>query len=468
MGGSNQDAAAAPLKTVFVGDRATAKQLRKARLVVVEGPDKGKELVISKETIRIGRAAVNDLILTDTSVSGLHMELSSAEHGYKIHDNGSTNGTWFGELQILDGLLPHTANFRVGSTRLKVEPLDEVVEIPLSKSDRLDMVVGTSVRMREIFATLEKVAPSELTVHIEGQTGTGKERVAHAIHNLSRRAGKPFVVQDCGAIPKELVESILFGHEKGAFTGAQSQHKGCFEQADGGTIFLDEIGELDLAMQPKLLRVLETHELKRVGGDRTIKSDVRVIAATNRDLRAMVEAGEFREDLYFRLSVIQVHLPPLRERREDIPLLAREFAKEVASYRGDAAPIAFSPEALARLGDHDWPGNVRELKNVIERAASLCDGPEITVDDLAFQPIGSVAVVGGPGENLVQSTFEGIAFKQAKAQVLDRFELAYLSEVIERHEGNISRAAAEAGLTRFHLRELLKKHGLQPTRGRKS
>jgi DNA-binding NtrC family response regulator len=289
--------------------------------------------------------------------------------------------------------------------------------------------------------------------------------VAHALHNLSRRATRPFVVQDCGAIPKDLVESILFGHEKGSFTGAHSQHRGCFEQAAGGTLFLDEIGELDLAMQPKLLRVLETREIKRVGGDRTVKVDVRVVAATNRDLRDMVEQGRFREDLYFRLSVIQISLPSLRERKEDVSILAREFLRDIGERRGLGGPLGMSSDALGSLESHAWPGNVRELRNVIERAASLADGPEISSADLAFQPVGSVAVVGGPGESLVKDGFEGLSFKEAKASILDRFELAYLSEAIQRHTGNISRAAADAGLTRFHLRELLKKHGIQPRRG---
>ncbi len=236
--------------------------------------------------------------------------------------------------------------------------------------------------MREIFATLEKVSPSELTVMITGETGTGKELIARGIHNASPRRQKPFVVLDCGAIPRDLIESTLVGHEKGSFTGAGGQYRGCFEQAQGGTIFLDEIGELDIGLQPKLLRVLEQREIKRVGGDRTVKVDVRVLAATNRDLRAMVNQGTFREDLYFRLSVIHVELPPLRERREDIAALAHHFLREVASRRGTT--MSLSPDAVHAITSHPFPGNVRELRNVVERVASLASGPVITSSDLVF------------------------------------------------------------------------------------
>src|SRR5262249_49756135 len=223
------------------------------------------------------------------------------EDGYRLVDLESRNGTYIGELRVREVYLAPGMSFRVGQTELRFQTAEDIVEIALSKGGSFDRVIGGSVALREIFATLEKVAPSELTVLITGETGTGKELIARGIHNASSRRGKSFVVLDCGAIPKDLIESTLFGHEKGSFTGAIGQHRGCFEQANGGTIFLDEIGELDLGLQPKLLRVLEQREIKRVGGDRTIKVDVRVLAATNRDLRGMVNQGTFREDLYFRL-----------------------------------------------------------------------------------------------------------------------------------------------------------------------
>jgi transcriptional regulator with GAF, ATPase, and Fis domain len=305
---------------------------------------------------------------------------------------------------------------------------------------------------------------------VTGETGTGKEMIARGIHQASPRKPKPFVVLDCGAIPKDLIESTLFGHEKGSFTGAVAQHQGCFEQAHGGTIFLDKIGELDINLQPKLLRVLENRELKRVGGDRVIKIDVRVVAATNRDLRQMVNASTFREDLYFRLSVIHVELPPLRERKVDIPALADVFLREIAGRR--YMSMAFAGDAVATLQAHSWPGNVRELKNVVERAASLAEGSLVQKSDLMFNrdttPRASSGANGGAqraggGGGAAMPAPEigpGLDFKEAKQRVVDAFEGAYLKQLLERHDGNITRSAQEAGLTRYHLRELLKRHGL--------
>jgi len=315
------------------------------------------------------------------------------------------------------------------------------------------------VGMREIFASLERVAPSELTVLISGETGTGKELVARAIHRYSRRAEKPYVTQDCSAIPRELIESTLFGHEKGSFTGAVGQHHGCFEQAHMGTIFLDEIGELDLSLQPKLLRVLETKEIKRVGGDRNLDVDVRVVAATNRDIRAMINQGTFREDLYFRLSVIHVELPPLRDRRDDIPVLVRVFLDQLSErwFPGEGKRFEVTPEAMERLCSHPWPGNVRELRNTVERAASLADGTLLGPADFRVQarPTTSAA----PSSAIAQVPL-GMEFKDAKQKVVDQFEVAFLSALLEKHKGNITRCAQEAGLTRYHLRELLKRHGI--------
>jgi DNA-binding NtrC family response regulator len=311
--------------------------------------------------------------------------------------------------------------------------------------------------------------------------------VARALHNASQRKSKPFVVLDCGSIPRELIESTLFGHEKGSFTGAVAQHVGCFEQANGGTIFLDEIGELDISLQPKLLRVLEQREIKRVGGDRTHKVDVRVLAATNRDLREEVNKGTFREDLYFRLSVVHVELPPMRERREDIPALANHFLRDVASRRG--MTMSWSQDAMTAMMSHPWPGNVREMRNVVERAAALSDGPVITRQDLVFgREMGPSIVVSHDlaqagaqaaqraaahlaGVDLPQqqgpAIFDaallkaGLGFKGAKQSVVDAFEIAYLTALMSRNDGNITRSAQEAGLTRYHLRELLKRHGLK-------
>jgi transcriptional regulator with GAF, ATPase, and Fis domain len=311
--------------------------------------------------------------------------------------------------------------------------------------------------------------------------------VARAVHNTSPRQSKPFVVLDCGSIPRDLIESTLFGHEKGSFTGAIGQHVGCFEQADGGTIFLDEIGELDITLQPKLLRVLEQREIKRVGGDRTIKVDVRVLAATNRDLREEVNRGQFREDLYFRLSVVHVELPPIRDRREDIPVLANHFLRDIAQRRG--MQMSFGPDAMTAMIGHAWPGNVREMRNVVERAAALSDGPSITRADLVFgremgpsvsasNDLARAGVAGAQRAAAKQAGVDlpigsgrayfdaallkpGLGFKQTKLTVVDAFESAYLDALVTRNDGNITRSAHEAGLTRYHLRELLKRHGLK-------
>jgi transcriptional regulator with GAF, ATPase, and Fis domain len=458
------------LTTVFDGARATVRHLRKSKVVVVSGAEQGREVEIGKPRVTGGRSIINDLVLSDKAISGSHFEILARDDGYRLRDLDSTNGTFVGDLRIREVWLKPGQEFRVGHTTLRFSPTQDIVEIPLSKRDTFESVTGASVRMREIFATLEKVAPSELTVLVTGETGTGKEMIARGIHQASPRKSKPFVVLDCGAIPKDLIESTLFGHEKGSFTGAVAQHQGCFEQAHGGTIFLDEIGELDINLQPKLLRVLENRELKRVGGDRVIKIDVRVVAATNRDLRQMVNASTFREDLYFRLSVIHVELPPLRERKEDIPALADVFLREIAGRRNMS--MAFGTDAVAALQSHSWPGNVRELKNVVERAASLAEGSLVQRSDLMFNrdttpraaqagANGGLARGGGGGAALPPPEIvPGLDFKEAKQRVVDSFELAYLKLLLERHDGNITRSAQEAGLTRYHLRELLKRHGL--------
>ncbi|MEZ4361654.1 MAG: sigma 54-interacting transcriptional regulator [Kofleriaceae bacterium] len=473
------------MTTLFEGDRATARRMRKGQLVIVNGPDKGMMLEIVKPRVTGGRSMISDLVVADKAVSGTHFEVSAREDGYRLRDLNSRNGVYVGELRVRDVYLRSGTVFRVGHTNVQFQATQDMVEIELSKKDRFDGVLGASPVMREIFAHLEKVAPTELTCLVTGETGTGKEMVARAIHNTSHRAGRPFVVLDCGSIPRELIESTLFGHERGSFTGAVGQHLGCFEQADGGTIFLDEIGELDIALQPKLLRVLEQREIKRVGGDRTIKVDVRVVAATNRDLREEVNRNQFREDLYFRLSVVNLELPPLRERREDIPAMAHHFLREVAARRG--LSMSFNQEALAALLTHGWPGNVRELRNVVERAAALTDDAIVTRADLMFgREMGpsvmashDLALAGAQGARRAAAALSGVelspgpaifdpellrgglAFKQTKQSVVDAFEVAYLQALMGRNDGNITRAAQEAGLTRYHLRELLKRHGLK-------
>ena len=454
------------LTTIFVDRRATKRKLRKSRLVVVEGPESGRRLEIASERVTIGRSLICDLVLTDTSVSGTHCEIVASEAGFLLRDLGSSSGTSVEGVRVREAWLEPGAALKLGKTVVRFEVGSGTIEIDLSRQEQFFELIGHSVRMREIFAVLEKVAAADLTVLIRGETGTGKELVARAIHRASKRAQRPLVVQDCSAIAANLIESTLFGHERGSFTGAADRRRGCFEHADGGTLFLDEIGELDISLQPKLLRVLETHEVQRVGGSRTIPVDVRVVAATNRDLRQMVNEGSFREDLYYRLSVVHVDLPPLRERPEDIPTLVQQFLEE-STKRGahpEGARFTISNDAMMKLQAYPWPGNVRELKNTIERAVSLADATELGMQDLmpASQKTPPVFLPGGTAEQFVENE---TPFKDAKQKVVDAFEVQYIKALLDKHGDNISRSARAAGLTRYHLRELAKRYGLRGETG---
>ncbi|MFK7984758.1 MAG: sigma 54-interacting transcriptional regulator [Sandaracinaceae bacterium] len=450
------------LTTIFVDKRATKRKLRRTKLAVLDGPDKGTDLTIERERVTIGRSVICDLTLNDKAVSGTHVEVEAQETGFLLRDLGSTNGTFIGDLRVKEVWIKPGTVVRVGQSRIEFLPDKGTVDIELSQEESFHNIIGRSVRMREIFATLGKIAPTDLTVLVRGQTGTGKELIARAVHTASKRDDGPLVVQDCSAIPKDLIESTLFGHERGAFTGATDRHRGSFEQADGGTIFLDEIGELDLNLQPKLLRVLENREIKRVGGDRQIPVNVRVVAATNRDLRAMVNEGTFREDLYYRLSVVGIELPPLSARPDDIPLLVEHFLSDVSRRRfpDGEATLTVAPDAMRRMQAYAWPGNIRELKNTVERGGSLCDGTELTVADVmpGHRRVPVPALGGGSAAQFVADEVE---FKEAKQLILDKFEAAYLRELLEKHSGNITRSAKAAGLTRYHLRELAKKYGVR-------
>jgi DNA-binding NtrC family response regulator len=314
------------------------------------------------------------------------------------------------------------------------------------------LILGRSQRMRQVFGLIRKIAPTDVSVLIQGETGTGKELVARAIHDLSTRAAAPFVVIDCGAIPANLIESELFGHERGAFTDASYARAGAFERAAGGTIFLDELGELELDLQPRLLRVLENREVRRVGSDRTTAVDVRVIAATNRELLRQVKAGRFREDLYFRLSVVDVHLPPLRDRQDDLPHIIRAVLNEPETVRQHGRK-RLTRGALDRLQAYAWPGNVRELMNVLRHVLAFSEGDEIDVGQLPARLQGT-----SPRASL---TFdEHLDFKEAKQQVLDAFEREYIAGHLKRCKGNISRAARESGMHRKSVERLAKKHHL--------
>jgi DNA-binding NtrC family response regulator len=457
----------------YMAGRATSLRVRRCRLEVVAGPDTGQVRELERSVLRIGARRDNDLALTDSRVSGYHCELRLDEHGYRLCDLGSTNGTYVSSLRINDVYVTPGTVFIVGATQIRFEPLNSSIEVPLSERDRLGDMVGRSVKMRELFARLERLAKTDATVLITGETGVGKELVAECLHEGSPRASGPFEVLDCSAIPENLIESQLFGHERGAFTGATNAFAGVFERAHRGTVFLDEIGELPLGMQPKLLRVLERRQVRRVGGSRTIDVDMRVIAATNRDLGVEVGRGRFREDLYYRLAVARVHVPPLRERREDIPLLI----EHILAHTPGGERAAISDETVALMQKHDWPGNVRELRNVIERAVFLAEPPTSTAalqrtraprgqpgaeaDPEPGSEAGQAAsaaegAASGRGERQLTVTIDiETPYKLAKQQVVNEFERRYITELLAAHDGNISRAARAAGIDRMSIHKIL-------------
>src|SRR4051812_28840420 len=438
--------------TLVVENRTTLK-VRKCRLVVSAGPDSGKELISDKERIRIGAHSSNDLVLAeDRTASRHHFEVQYTERGYLLVDLNSTNGTFLDGRRIERAYLSPGSQMRAGSSTLTFSPIDEEVTVEPDRDGQLGDMIGQSVKMRQIFGLIKKIAPMDVSVVIQGETGTGKELVARAIHENSSRKKGPMVVLDCGAIPPNLIESELFGHEKGAFTGAVASRPGAFERANGGTIFLDELGELRLDLQPKLLRVLENREVRRVGGNEVLEVDVRLIAATNRDLVKEIQAGNFREDLYFRLSVIGIQLPPLRQRRDDIPhILRKELADpEIVSKHGRKR---FTAGALSVLMAYPWPGNIRELMNVLSHVLTFTDGEEIDVSHLP-------ARVQGQQKEQPLPFNEHLSFKDAKEQLLENFEREYITQVLRRCDGNISRAARESGLHRKSIERLVKKYAL--------
>ncbi len=433
-------------------ERETAAVTAVPRLTAVSGPSAGRGLAMTSALATVGRHPSNDLVLDDPRASGVHLELRRVGDRIHVRDPGSTNGTWIGPHRLVEAELGPGAAITVGSTELRVDVDDQATAARRSATASFGELVGQSPEMLELFATLERIAPKELTVLLQGETGTGKEEVARAIHARSLRSAAPFVVIDATSLPESLAESLLFGHERGAFTGADQRRAGFFEAAQGGTVFLDEIGELPPAIQAKFLRVLERHEITRVGGTTPVRADVRVVAATHRDLRYEIEAGRFREDLFFRLSQIRLVLPPLRDRPADVKILC---AKILAQTAGSGTAPAIEPAALAHLEAQRWPGNVRELRNVLARAAALATGPVIRRADVAGEGFG----FRGTREERAALDVTG-SFAGAKERAIDRFESTYLAALMKRCAGNLSLAAREADLARHHLRDRLKKRGL--------
>jgi two-component system nitrogen regulation response regulator GlnG len=430
--------------------RATiVRQHGKGRLLIVKGPDRGEAVVISDAPLTLGSGSGSDVLLSDPTVSRRHLGVEPREDEVILRDLGSTNGSFVQGSRFQELTLGFGTEVTIGQTVLKYLPQEEALDLVPSDEEAYGSLVGRDEKLRKLFRLLGDVANSEATVLIEGETGTGKELFAEEIHRTSPRRGGPFVVFDCGAVPKELIESALFGHVKGAFTGAITDRKGAFEEADGGTLFLDEIGELAPEVQPSLLRALDKRAIRAVGGTSYDQISVRVVAATNRNLRADIAAKRFREDLYYRLAVVRMHVPPLRDRPDDVPLLVEHFAKQFRN----GEPVEVTREEMERLRRHNWPGNVRELRNVIERACALSHGSKLEIDE-AFDE----RAAGGLSAGAVNIE---LPFKEAKAQVIDSFEREYIRAVLKRHHGNLSAAARSAEVDRKHFRELLRKHGLR-------
>jgi len=417
-----------PATIVVRGDSVLIRQFEVA---AVDGPDRGARVVSQSDELSIGTAEGNDLRLTDPAVSRHHCALRAGERGLHLVDLGSRNGTFLGDVGVFACLVRSGGRVRVGKSTLAVRVLDGEIEQPIAVSDRLGPILGGSVAMRRLYPLIEQFGQSPATVLVHGETGTGKELIAEAIHRASDRRDGPFVIVDCSALAHDLAESELFGHERGSYTGAHTSRVGAFESATGGTVFLDEIGELSPVLQPLLLRVLEGRTIRRIGSNRQHPVDVRVIAASHRDLRSEVNEKRFRADLFYRLNVLRIAVPALRERAGDVELLARHFWR---MFRPDSElPLSLLPALAGR----SWPGNVRELRNAIERSAHLTagtDGSLVAPDPLSYQ--------------------------KAKELATAAWERAWIDQLLGASGGNLSLAARTARMGRSHLRMLARRHGL--------
>jgi len=418
-------------------------------LVLVNTPDAGRSYPIG-ETLRIGKANDNDVCIEHPTVSRNHLVVKRQGDQFIVQDLGSTNGTFIDGAQVREGFLKPGALLEVGDVQLRFQPQLKSLEVSPADDSRLGDLVGASLPMRQIFALIQRIAPTDSTLLLIGETGCGKGAAARTIHKLSARATGPFVIFDCASVSENLIESELFGHEKGAFTGAVSQRVGCLERANGGTLFLDEIDDLPLDLQPKLLRALEDREFRRLGQSHgSHKFDTRVIAASKKDLWSETQAGRFREDLYFRLSVFTLTLPTLRDRKEDIPLLVDAMA---------GAPLwnRLSDPTREQFQAHTWPGNVRELRNAVERLKHVADIPELASESFLREYSGPATQDGAES---LPVDYAG-PFKESKDALVRAFEREYLTRLLSKTRGNIAKAARDAGLDRKHLYSLLHKYGL--------
>ncbi len=406
----------------------------------------GAAVDIDVDPVIIGRDAGAHIVLDDPEVSAMHCELRAVNEGILVRDLGSTNGTFALGLRVHEAVVSSVTELAVGRGRVVLEPR-AAQKVDVGYSDRFGPLLGRSPKMRRLFSVLEKIAPTPLSLLILGETGTGKELVAKATHDHSPRRDKSFVVLDCGSIPATLAESILFGHERGSFTGATDRRSGVLSEAHGGTLFLDELGELPIELQPKLLRALSERQVKRIGGTAFEPIDVRVLAATRRDLAADMNSGRFRSDLYFRIAQVRVELPPLRERGDDLAMLVEDVCARVGKTEHAAAVVSWVEQ---RMGSHDWPGNVRELVNVASVAATLADTPGAIDDVLALtrEP--------DPARRLPIT-----AYSEAKKVALTAFDRDYFTNLAATAGGNVSEMSRQSGMERHHVRAYLRKLGIE-------
>ena len=417
---------------------------------VVEGIDAGREVRIDgtePSAVLVGKGPSATLQLRDGAVSRRHLSLEIEEGRLRVRDQGSTNGTRLDAVEITDAFAHGGEWLRIGATVMRIELVAAVPAAPRKEEAAFARVIGASPAMRRLYPLCERLAKSDVPVVIEGETGTGKEALAEALHEAGPRARGPFVVFDCTAVPANLVESELFGHEKGAFTGATSTRKGMFELAEGGTLLIDEIGDLDIALQPKLLRAVERSEIRRVGGTKPIKCDVRILAATRRDLEQEVQEGRFRDDLFHRPVVARVELPPLRKRAGDVEILARHFWKALG---GEGAP---PPRVLDAWSHHPWPGNVRELRNAVARQIALGDLDMTKLD--ASAPVKNDAVDEEIGAILARN----LPYPRARRMVLAAFDRMYVAQALEASGGSVVAAAEASGIARRYFQIIRERLG---------
>ena len=418
------------MQVVTLAERNQAIRVRRFELAVEEGPERGAKVISEYDELTVGTATGASLRVTDPAVSRVHCAVRATERGLELRDLGSKNGTFVGDIEVVRVFLANGARIRIGGTTLSLTVREDAIEHPLAPTHTLGDIVGVSAAMRRLYPIIERYGTSEATVLITGETGTGKELMAEAIHRASTRRGKPFLVVDCSALPRQLAEAELFGYVRGAFTGADTDREGAFAEAEGGTIFLDQVGELPLALQPLLLRVLENKQVQRIGTSQHRAVDVRVIAASNRDLRVEVNARRFRADLYYRLNVLKLEVPPLRERGGDVAMLAQHFWEQFRP--AESIPADLRTE----LESQTWPGNVRELRNVVERAALVGWQPQPRAD-------------------------ADLTYREAKEDAMTQWERAWIERLLATHDHNVSKAARAVKMARSHLRELVQRYGLK-------